>query len=118
MADPDPMEWRYAECEGLISAQMHQKAPGWLIFRDGARGETLQQVATRADRVVSRVRAVDGDVGGFAEGHVLRVLVACWINPPPGAGQHFLLDPGTLCVPVTTRVCLPSGFGTAVFQVS
>jgi broad specificity phosphatase PhoE len=99
VVDPDLMEWRYGDYEGLTSAQIHEKAPGWLIFRDGAPGgETPQQVATRADRVISRVRAVDGDVALFAHGHVLRVLVSRWINLPTGAGQHFLLDPGTLCV--------------------
>jgi broad specificity phosphatase PhoE len=99
VVDPNLMEWHYGEYEGLTSAQIHEKAPGWLIFRDGAPGgETPQQVATRADRVVSRVRAVDGDVVLFAHGHLLRVLVARWINLPPDAGQHFLLDPGTLCM--------------------
>jgi probable phosphoglycerate mutase len=29
---------------------------------------------------------------------VLRVLVARWIGLPASAGQHFLLDTGTLCV--------------------
>jgi probable phosphoglycerate mutase len=29
---------------------------------------------------------------------VLRALVARWIGLPAGAGQHFLLDTGTLCV--------------------
>lgn len=99
VVDPDLMEWRYGDYEGLTSAQIHENAPGWLIFRNGAPGgETPQQVAERADRVVSRVRGVDGDVALFAHGHVLRVLVARWINLPPDAGQHFLLDPGTLCV--------------------
>jgi hypothetical protein len=55
-------------------------------------------VATRADRILSRVRAVDGDVVVLAHGHVLRVLVARWIDLPPDAGRHFLLDTGTLCV--------------------
>ncbi len=31
-------------------------------------------------------------------GHVLRVLVARWIEFPPGSGERFLLDTGTLCV--------------------
>ena len=50
------------------------------------------------DRVITRARAVDGDVALFAHGHVLRVLVARWIGSPAVAGQHFLLDTGTLCV--------------------
>ena len=50
------------------------------------------------DRVIARSRKIDGDVALFAHGHVLRVLVARWIDMPPVAGQHFLLDTGTLCV--------------------
>jgi broad specificity phosphatase PhoE len=55
-------------------------------------------VGARADRVIARARAVNGDVAVFAHGHVLRVLVARWIGLSPGAGQHFLLDTCTLCV--------------------
>jgi broad specificity phosphatase PhoE len=39
-----------------------------------------------------------GDLALFAHGHVLSVLVARWLGLPAGAGQHFLLDTGTLCV--------------------
>lgn len=39
-----------------------------------------------------------GDLALFAHGHVLRVLVARWLGLPAGAGQHFPLDPGALCV--------------------
>jgi probable phosphoglycerate mutase len=48
--------------------------------------------------VIARARAVDGDVALFAHGHVLRALAACWIGLPAGAGQHFLLDTGTVCI--------------------
>jgi hypothetical protein len=48
--------------------------------------------------VIARARSVDGDVALFAHGHVLRVLVARWLGLPAGAGQHFLLDTGTLNV--------------------
>jgi probable phosphoglycerate mutase len=99
VSDPDLMEWRYGEYEGLTSAQIHETAPGWQIFKDGAPGgETPQQVATRVDRVITRIRSVDGDVAVFAHGHVLRVLGARWIGLPSDAGQYFLLDTGTLCV--------------------
>jgi probable phosphoglycerate mutase len=50
----------------------------------------------RVDRVIARVRAVEGNVALFAHGHVLRVLVARWIGMPAGAGRHFLLDTGTM----------------------
>ena len=97
--DPDLVEWNYGEYEGLTLKQIDEKAPGGLIFRDGCPGgETPTQVGARVDRVIARARAVEGDVALFAHGHVLRVLVARWIGLPAGAGQHFLLDTGTLCV--------------------
>ena len=97
--DPDLAEWNYGAYEGLTPAQIHAKAPGWLIFRDGCPGgETPAQMGARADRMIDRVRSVNGDVALFAHGHIFRVLVARWIGFPAGAGQHFLLDTGSLCV--------------------
>src|SRR4029453_2183199 len=49
-----------------------------------------------AVRWIARANAVDGDVALFAHGHLLRVLVARWLGLPAGAGQHFLLDTGSL----------------------
>jgi len=79
--DRDLVEWNYGAYEGLTPKQIHEKAPGWLIFRDGCPGgETPEQVAARADRVIARARAVEGDVALFAHGHVFRVLVARWVG--------------------------------------
>jgi broad specificity phosphatase PhoE len=97
--EPDLMEWNYGEYEGLTTEQIHEAAPGWLLFRDGCPGgETPAEVVARVDRVIARARAAGGDIALFAHGHVLRVLVARWIGRPAGDGQHFLLDTGTLCV--------------------
>lgn len=97
--DPDLVEWNYGKYEGLTPERIHRSAPDWLIFRDGCPGgETPEQVGVRVDRVVARVRAVDGNVALVAHGHVLRVLVARWIGLPPSGGQHFLLDTGSLSV--------------------
>jgi broad specificity phosphatase PhoE len=97
--EPDLVEWNYGAYEGLTPKQIHEMAPGWLIFRDGCPGgETPEHVGARMDRVIARSRAVDGDTVLFAHGHALRVFVARWIGLPPGSGQHFLLDTGTLCV--------------------
>jgi broad specificity phosphatase PhoE len=97
--EPDLVEWNYGKYEGLTPAQIHEQAPGWLIFRDGCPdGETPEQVGARADRVIARARAAEGDVALFAHGHVLRVLVARWLGWPAGAAQHFLLDTGTVNV--------------------
>jgi broad specificity phosphatase PhoE len=97
--DSDLAEWNYGKYEGLTPKQIHEGAPGWLIFRDGCPGgETPAEVGARVDRVIARARTTDGDVALFAHGHVLRVLAARWIGLPAGAGQHFLLDTGTLNV--------------------
>jgi probable phosphoglycerate mutase len=97
--DPDLVEWNYGQYEGLTPKQIHEKSPSWLIFRDGCPGgETPEQVSARVDRVIARARAVAGDVALFAHGHVLRVLAARWNGLPAGAGKHFLLDTGSLCV--------------------
>ena len=99
IVEPDLVEWNYGDYEGLTPAQIDERAPGWLIFRDGCPGgETPEQVAARTDRVIARARGAEGDVAVFAHGHVLRVLAARWLGMAAGAGQHFLLDTGTLNV--------------------
>ena len=99
IVDQDLMEWGYGEYEGLTPKEIRKIRPGWLIFRDGCRGgETPEQVGERVDRVIARARATDGDVALFAHGHVLRVLVARWIGLAASAGQHFMLNTGTLSV--------------------
>jgi probable phosphoglycerate mutase len=99
VVEPDLMEWNYGKYEALTPRQIHETAPGWLIFRDGCPGgESPEEVGARVDRAIARARAAAGDVALFAHGHVLRVLAARWVGLPPGAGQHFLLDTGTLSV--------------------
>ena len=99
IVEPDLAEWDYGKYEGLTAEQIQAMAPGWLIFRDGCPGgETPEQVGARADRVIARARAVEGNVVVFAHGHVLRVLVVRWLGLPVSAGQHFLLDTATLSV--------------------
>ena len=95
--EPNLMEWNYGEYEGVTSKEIHKTVPGWLVFNDGAPGgETPEQIGARADRVIQRVRAVQGNVALFAHGHIFRVLVARWLDLPATAGRNFLLDTGTL----------------------
>ena len=97
--DRDLMEWNYGEYEGLTTDQIRQTRPDWSVFRDGCPGgESPLQVSVRADRIVSRVRTVDGNVALFSHGHILRVLAARWINLSSSYGENFLLDTATLNV--------------------
>ena len=93
----DLMEWNYGEYEGLTSQQIHTTRPGWMVFTDGCPGgESPDQVGARVDRVIAKVRAVEGHVALFAHGHVLRALAARWLGLRAAAGGHFLLDTATL----------------------
>jgi broad specificity phosphatase PhoE len=100
VVDPDLIEWDYGEYEGLTSAEIQQDRRGWSLFADGViGGETIDDVAARANRVVARVRSVGGDVLLFGHGHQLRILTALWLDFPPAAAQHLQLataSPSTL----------------------
>jgi len=97
--EPDLVEWDYGEYEGLTREQIDARTPGWRLFGDGCPGgESSMQVAARVDRIIARIRAIDGDVALFAHGHVLRLLAARWVGLPAVAGSHFLLDPATVSV--------------------
>jgi broad specificity phosphatase PhoE len=97
--EPNLLEWNYGEYEGLTPKKIHARNPDWMLFTDGCPGgESPAQVGERVDRVIARIRAVEGDVALFAHGHLFRVFAARWLGLPPAAGCHFLLDPGTLSV--------------------
>jgi broad specificity phosphatase PhoE len=91
--DPDLLEWDYGEYEGRTSAEIHAERPDWQLFRDGCPGgESPREVGARADRVVQRVRALEGNAILFSSGHILRVLTARWLGQPVFAGSLFALD--------------------------
>jgi probable phosphoglycerate mutase len=73
--------------------------PGWTVW-DGPvpGGERLDEVAARADRVISRIEAAGEDVAVVSHGHFLRVLAARWLELPPIEGRRLLLDTATLCL--------------------
>src|SRR5262249_59187146 len=90
--DPDLIEWNYGRYEGRTSADIHRERPEWDLFRDGCPdGESPDEIAVRADRVVDRVRAIDGNVLLFSSGHFLRVLAARLLARPPWTPQYFFL---------------------------
>jgi probable phosphoglycerate mutase len=95
--DRDLLEWNYGQYEGRRTAEVHAERPDWQLFRDGCPGgESPGQVGTRADRVLSRLRAVQGNVLLFSSGHFLRVLAARWLGLEPAAGRFFLLSTASL----------------------
>jgi broad specificity phosphatase PhoE len=95
--DRDLVEWDYGEYEGRLTVDILKERPDWQLFRDGCPGgESPQQVAARADRVVCRVRAVTGDVLVFSSGHFLRMLATRWIGIEPINGKSLMLGTASL----------------------
>ncbi|HXZ42904.1 MAG TPA: histidine phosphatase family protein, partial [Terriglobales bacterium] len=95
--DHDLVEWDYGRYEGLLRADILRERPDWQLFRDGCPdGESPQQVAERADRVVARIRQVAGNVLLFSSGHFLRVLATRWIGIAPINGQALMLSTASL----------------------
>jgi probable phosphoglycerate mutase len=80
------------------TADILRERPDWELFRDGCPGgESTQQIGERADRVVSRLRAVPGDALVFSSGHFIRVFAARWLGLEASApGRHFALNTASL----------------------
>jgi len=95
---PDLVEWDYGEYEGRRSVEIRAERPDWQLFRDGCPGgESPLQVAVRADRVVDRVRTVEGNVLLFSSGHFLRMLAVRWCQVEPTVNaRSFMLDTASL----------------------
>ncbi len=97
--DPDLTEWNYGDFEGLTTVEIEKQIPDWDLFLQGCPGgESPQEVSDRADRVIERVRAVDGNVALFSHGHFSRALATRWINLPIQNGHMFVLGTATLNV--------------------
>jgi len=97
--DADLKEWDYGAYEGRTSTEIQARAPGWTIWTGAVPGgETIEQVAERARRVIARAAAAGGDTACFAHGHLLRVLTACWLGAAPDAGRYFALSTASLSI--------------------
>jgi len=97
----DLREWDYGLYEGRTSEEIRRERPGWSPFGDGfPEGETLSQLAARADRVVERLRSTSGSTSRpiivVAHGHLLRVLAARWCGLPAPTAAALALGAGSL----------------------
>jgi broad specificity phosphatase PhoE len=95
--EPNLLEWDYGDYEGLSTADIRKKVPGWNLWIEGfPRGETIEQVAARARAAIDRATLADSDVALFAHGHILRILTACWLALPPACARLFALSTASL----------------------
>ncbi|MDT7712539.1 MAG: hypothetical protein QOG46_1228 [Pseudonocardiales bacterium] len=103
--DPDLAEWDYGGYEGRTTAEITAELGwSWRIWADpvppaATPGETIDQVAQRADRVLARVApllSAGQDVALVGHGHGLRVLAARWLGLAPQGGALLALSAGSI----------------------
>jgi probable phosphoglycerate mutase len=97
--EPDLAEWDYGDYEGRTSADIRHERPGWQMFADGCpNGESPDQVAARADRLIERLTALGGNVALFSHGEFGRALAVRWAGLPMIAGLHLSLSTASLSI--------------------
>ena len=94
---PDLVEVSYGQYEGKTTAEIRRERPDWQLFNDGCPGgESLADIGARADRVIARLRGLEGDALVFTSGHFGRVLGARWIGLDASAGRRLYLATAAL----------------------
>ena len=97
--EPDLMEWDYGDYEGKRSVDILKGRPDWSVCRDGCpHGEMPAQIYERADRLIARLRTMEGKVALFSHGQFGGVLAARWIGLPLDDAQHFPLGRASLSI--------------------
>ena len=97
--EPDLLEWHYGEFEGLRSGEIHRLQPDWNLFRDGCRGgESVAEISDRADRLLEKLKMLDGTILLFAHGHILRVLGPRFLGLDASNGRYFFLGTGSVSI--------------------
>lgn len=97
--EPELAEWDYGDYEGKRSDDIRLDRPGWNVFQDGCPGgETPAEVSARADRLIARLRILEGNVALFSHGQFSLALAARWIGLPIRNGQHFLLGTASVSI--------------------
>ena len=91
--DDDLVEWGYGDYEGVTTPEIRETVPDWTVWTHSCPGgETADEVAERMDRVIDRLRGVEGDSLVFGHGHALRALAARWLDEPVATGRFLRLD--------------------------
>ena len=97
--EPNLAEWDYGDYEGQRSADIRKQRADWSVYRDGCPGgEMPEQVCARADRLIARLRQLDGNIALFAHGQIGSALAVRWIGLALACAQHFSLGTTTLSI--------------------
>ena len=93
----DLLEWNYGEYEGRTTSEIRTEIPEWTVWTHPILGgESVEDIAERADRVIATSIEAAVPVALFAHGHILRVLAARWMGLSPTSGSAISLDTATV----------------------
>ena len=93
------LEFDYGDYEGLTTAEIRARRPGWDLFRDGCPGgETVEAAAARAQKLLDGLTDPEARVMLFSHGHQLRILTTCYLELPADAARHLFLGTASLSV--------------------
>lgn len=101
--EPNLLEWDYGGYEGRTTKEIRAElGRPWTVFNDGVipgdtPGETVEDVAARARRVIDRAlpHLADGDVALVGHGHCLRILASVFLRQEPRFGAQLKLYAGS-----------------------
>ncbi len=97
--DEDLHEWDYGDYEGRTTADIQKDVWNWSIWKSNPpNGETADEVKARAEKIIARALAVDGDVALFGHGHMFRVLAATWLEMEPERGRSLALSTASISI--------------------
>jgi probable phosphoglycerate mutase len=97
--EPDLIEWDNGEYEGRTHKEIESLRSGWNLFRDGCpNGESPEQVSDRSNRLIFRLKKLDGNIALFTHGHFGRVLGVRWIDLPVQFADRFLLQTASVSI--------------------
>ncbi len=97
--EPDLAEWNYGDYEGQLTQAVRNIRCNWDLYRDGCPGgESIAQVAARADRLISRLRPITGNVALFSHSQFGSILSMRWIGLPVSEAAHFPQEAGSVTI--------------------
>jgi broad specificity phosphatase PhoE len=99
LIEPNLQEWNYGDFEGLSTPEIQATHPGWSVWQDPiSGGESVEQVAARAQLVIDRCLQHGGKCALFAHAHIFRILASVWVEQPGVFGQRLALSTATVSV--------------------
>ncbi|KAF9907842.1 phosphoglycerate mutase 2 [Linnemannia zychae] len=112
-------EWDYGDYEGVTTKEILKTRPNWSLFGDNApNGETVEQVAARADAIVELIHNYQRGVD--SQGNEVKTLkmpfteleTQSYKNSMPGTGgQEKIVDEGSPTAESKTVVTIPQEKG-------